>query len=224
MDAEVPRPLPAAVLFDNDGLLLDTEALWTRAETRLFERRERSFGLDEKRVLLGSSPAQTAERLEHLLEAEGEGMALMEELHELAAEEFEGEVEAMEGAHELLAALGVAGIPLGLVSNSPRELVSLALQGSGLVGAFEVVVTAGEGVAGKPEPDLYLAGCRLLEAHPQSSVALEDTPVGVAAARAAGMGVVGVPSLPGLDLSEADLIAPSLADRSVWRFLGLTAG
>jgi HAD superfamily hydrolase (TIGR01509 family) len=218
---ETERGLPAAALFDNDGLLLDTESLWMRAEVELFERRGRRFGLEEKLALVGSSPEQTAARLELLLDAEGEGTALMEELHELAAAEFAGGVSAMDGAPDLLAALQEAGVALGLVSNSPRNLVARALAGSGLESAFEAVVAAGEELEGKPAPDLYLEGCRLLGADPSSAVALEDTAVGIAAARAAGLAVIGVPSLPGIDLRDADLIGSSLADRAVWRFLGL---
>jgi HAD superfamily hydrolase (TIGR01509 family) len=212
---------PAAVLFDNDGLLLDTEPLWTIAEARLFERRGLSFGLDEKRALIGTTAAVTAARLEGFLDAPGDGPALLAELEALAAEEFERDVAVMTGARDLLAALADAGTPVGLVSNSPIKLVSLALRSAGLQEAFPFVLTPAEGLRPKPAPDLYLEGCRRLDVAPADSVALEDTATGVASASAAGMKVVGVPSLSGIDLSEADLVASSLADEPVLRLLGL---
>jgi HAD superfamily hydrolase (TIGR01509 family) len=215
--------LPAAVLFDNDGLLLDTETLWTEAETRLFETRGRSFGIEEKRTMIGRSADLAAERLERLLDAPGEGADLLAELHELAAEAFEGDVVEMEGARELLFALTSARVPLGLVSNSPAPLVTKALNRVGLDGAFACVITPIGSLRAKPTPDLYLEGCRQLGVAPLDSFALEDTPTGVAAARAAGVRVIGVPSLPGVDLGESDLVASSLADPSVWRLLGLSA-
>ena len=133
--------MPDAVLFDNDGLLLDTEGLWTKAEMSLFERRGRAFGPDDKRAVLGKSGEVAAATLEERLDEPGQGFALLEELEELAFEEFGQEVAAMEGAVELLDALHGAGIPVALVSNSPSKLVARALESAGLRGAFETVVT-----------------------------------------------------------------------------------
>lgn len=78
---------PQAVVFDNDGLLLDTEDAWTRSEETLFARRKRVFTLDHKRLLIGSAHTVAALKLEAMLEMRGEGEALMEELHGLVMEE-----------------------------------------------------------------------------------------------------------------------------------------
>jgi beta-phosphoglucomutase-like phosphatase (HAD superfamily) len=80
--AAVPGPFDA-VIFDNDGLLLDTEDAWTRAETTLFARRGNTFTMEHKRALLGTSVAQSALKLEAMLAVPGEGPQLMDELHEL---------------------------------------------------------------------------------------------------------------------------------------------
>ena len=80
--------MTAGVVFDNDGLLLDTEPCWTRAQTELFRRRGRTFGLAEKRQLVGTAPVTAARILERLLDAPGEGDEPSGELYELAFKEI----------------------------------------------------------------------------------------------------------------------------------------
>lgn len=214
-----------AVIFDNDGLLLDTEEAWTRAEEVLFGRRGRTFTMEHKRSLIGSSRAVAAGKLEAMLDSPGEGEALMDELHDLVMEEVRVGVAPRPGALELLAALGDAGVPVGLASNSPRAFVERSLAAAGLLdGHFGVIVAADEVPAPKPAPDVYLAACRALGAGASRSAALEDSPSGVAAGVAAGMFVVGVPYLPGMPLPGASLQAASLADAEVRAALGLDAG
>jgi HAD superfamily hydrolase (TIGR01509 family) len=214
---------PAAVIFDHDGLTLDTEQAWTRAEATLFARHGRPFGADHKRELLGTSRAVAAAKLERMLELPGRGAALMDELHELAFEEVPRGSPPMPGARELVAELRLRGVPIGLASNSSRAFVHLALATAGMVGAFDAIVTADDVPAPKPAPDCYVAAARALGAPPAECVALEDSATGVAAARAAGMFVVGVPSFPGVVLAQADLVAASLEDAEVRRVLGLRA-
>ena len=112
---------PEAVLFDNDGLLLDTEAVWTRGEQRLFEARGKEFTLDHKRSLVGSSEKVAAAKLVRFLDEPGSEKTIMEELNELVLEELESGVDAMVGGRELLAELNRRGIPVALISNSPSS-------------------------------------------------------------------------------------------------------
>lgn len=214
--------VPAAVIFDNDGLALDTEAAWTRAEKVLFARRHVEFTMEHKRALLGTSPAACALKLEAMLGSPtGSGPELVRELHHQMLSELEAETSPMPGLLALLDALRAAAIPVALASNSPRELIERGLLGSGLQRAFAVTVAGDEVEHPKPAPDVYLAAAAGLGADPARCVALEDSPVGVAAARAAGMRVIGVPSVPGV-VVEADVVATSLADDAVWSALGLT--
>lgn len=215
------RPMPAAVIFDNDGLTLDTEHAWTRAETALYARHGATFTMDHKRELLGSSGPIAAGRIERHLGLPGRGPALTEELHALVMDELEQGAPPMPGVVELLDALRRRGVPVALASNSNRPFVDLALRIAGLQDAFDAVVTADRVERPKPAPDVYLAAAAAVGAHPAGCVALEDSQTGVAAARAAGMVVIGVPSLPGVELEAADLVAPSVADPRVWALLGL---
>src|ERR1700710_2446528 len=215
-------PLPAAVVFDNDGLLLDTESVWTRAEQDLFERRSLEFTPQHKRELVGTSAEIAGGILQLRLGEPGRGAELIEELNELVVAELEHGVEAMVGARELLDRRGRRGTPIGLVSNSPLAFVRRSLEIVGFADDFDVVLSAHEVAAPKPAPDPYLEACRRLgvEAGP-SVIALEDSPTGVAAARAAGLTVLGIPSIEGVALVEAHHLAETLGDDLVARRLAL---
>jgi HAD superfamily hydrolase (TIGR01509 family) len=216
-------PLPGAVIFDNDGLLLDTERAWTRAEETLFERHGATFTIEHKRYILGSSGEVAAAKLEELLALPGRGQALRDELQEIVMEEVLRGAPPMPGAVELLAELRRRGVPVGLASNSLREFVDRALAVSGMADGFEVTLAGDEVARPKPAPDLYLGVAARLGVATEDCVALEDSQTGVAAARAAGMFVIGVPNLAGVELPEADLVAGSLRDPAVHAALGLRA-
>jgi HAD superfamily hydrolase (TIGR01509 family) len=210
-----------AVIFDNDGLLLDTEEAWTRAERDLFERYGRTFTTEHKRDLLGNSKHVAAGKLEAMLERPGDGVRLMAELDELVMEEALAGVAVRPGALELLSALREAGMPLGLASNSPRVFVDRVLAVAGIAPErFDTVVTQEDAARPKPAPDIYIETCARLGAEPARSAALEDSPPGVASARAAGLFVIAVPYFSDHTLG-ASMQADSLADPRVARALGL---
>jgi HAD superfamily hydrolase (TIGR01509 family) len=214
--------LPDAVVFDNDGLLLDTESVWTRAEEDLFERRGLEFTPADKRELVGTSAEIAGGILEQRLGEPGRAVELIEELNALVVAELEHGVEAMVGARELLEKLRERGTPLGLVSNSPLRFVQRSIEIVGLGHHFDVILSAHEVAAPKPAPDPHLEACRRLGVEPGPSiVALEDSPTGVAAARAAGLTVIGVPSVEGIALGEAHHIAETLLDEVVMHHLSI---
>jgi len=214
---------PAAVLFDNDGLTLDTEVCWTRAEEALFARRGRTFTLAHKQEMIGTSAAVASSTLERHLEAPGTGAALMDELHELLILELEREVRERPGAIALIDALRAAGLPVGMASNSPRAIVDRALTAAGIADRFDRTIAGDEVEHPKPAPDIYLELAGMLGVDPARCVAIEDSPTGAAAARAAGMFVIGIPSLEGVEL-DADLVAPSLGDPAVYAALRIAPG
>lgn len=215
-------PYPEAVLFDNDGLLLDTESVWTRAEQQLFKTRGLDFTIDHKRSLVGSSQDLAGKKLGRFLDEVGNEGPIMEELNVLVLEELERGVDEMVGAAALVELLRQAGVPVGLVSNSPRVFIERSHEVAQTGLEFDAVVSGHEVPEAKPAPDAYLEGCRQLGVEPGKRViALEDSPSGVTAAVAAGLFVIGVPSVPGIELDQADLTATSLEDLAVLDALGI---
>ena len=199
------------IVFDNDGLLLDTEPCWTRAQEKVFERYGSTFDLEAKQALVGTSPETATVVLERLLP--GNGAEASAEMYDLAVDEIAAGAEPRPGALELVQVLR-GRWPLGIASNAPRRHLLMGLERVGVKEAFDVLIAFDDVGVPKPAPDLYLRACELLGIDPKRSVALEDSPPGVAAARAAGMFVIGVPSISGVEL-EADQVFDSLADPGV---------
>jgi HAD superfamily hydrolase (TIGR01509 family) len=201
-----------AVIFDNDGLLLDTEQAWTAAEEILFARRGRDFTIEDKRAMLGTAGPIAQATLARLLELPDDGPALFKELQGLALEQIARSAAPRPGAIDLLARLRASGMPLGLASNSTREFVQQALATAGIPDATFDASCAGDEVAHpKPDPEIYLTVCAALGVDPASTAVLEDSPTGVAAGIAAGCFVIGIPSVEGVVLDGASMTAPSLA-------------
>ena len=209
------------VVFDCDGVLLESEPRWTVVETELFRRYGRTYGPQHKRQLIGTGLGGTGTQFETMLDQPGRAKELLEELIELAAEDFSRGIAAMPGAVDLVRELRDAGRPMAVASNSFHRLVDLALAGSELEGAFDIVVAADDVEHPKPAPDLFLEACKQLGVEPAAAVAIEDSPTGVASAQAAEMFVIGIPSVGGIRLDDADLVAASLQDAEVREALGL---
>jgi HAD superfamily hydrolase (TIGR01509 family) len=163
--------------------------------------------------LLGTALDASGRLLERLLDQPGAAGELAAELYELVLAEVRAGATPLPGAAELVADLRGTR-PVGVASNSPRQLVEAALRAAGLADTFDAVLTGDDVERPKPAPDIYLRACELLGARPSDSIALEDSPTGVTAGRAAGLFVIGVPSLPELEL-DADLTAATLEDPAV---------
>jgi HAD superfamily hydrolase (TIGR01509 family) len=174
---------PAAVVFDCDGLLVDSADCWRLAYERMLARDGRSLDSELLVSLNGASVPGAASALSVIPDA------LHAELH---AAFGTGPLSARPGARALLARLH-GHLPMAVATNAPRELVAFALQRVGL-GAYLPIVVSADGGPGKPAPDVYLAACERLGVPPRRAVALEDSPIGAAAAQAAGLQLIYVPS------------------------------
>jgi HAD superfamily hydrolase (TIGR01509 family) len=198
------------VVFDCDGLLVDTEPCWTVAETEIFARRGLGFGPEQKALVIGKSVPAATELLAELFDEPGTAPAIAEELLALVAEVVGRSAEAMPGAGELVTA-AARRVPIAVASNSPRSLLDAALRRAGLTEAFPISIAADEVRAAKPAPDMYLAACAALQAPPAQCLAFEDSLSGLRSAIAAEMRTVGVPTLRTGDF-PADIVFGSLRD------------
>ena len=201
-----------AVVFDMDGLLLETELLWHEAETELFARHGAEFTWDDKMAVIGTSFDFTADYFaERLAMPRDQGPALVDEMAELMRERLRRQVAGRPGAVELVERLR-GRTRLGLASNSPRSLVDVALDTARIADAFDAIVTSDDVERSKPAPDLYLLACERLGVPPSDALALEDSASGIAAAKAAGLTCIAVPQFAETDVSAADRVIDSLED------------
>src|SRR5215471_11825421 len=200
----------AAVIFDFDGIVLDSETPEYESHRRIYERYGVTLTVDEWCGVIGTWSEGHDEKwftrlCERAVDAP-ERDAYFEERRRL----FEEIVPAdpMRGVRDLLAALRDAHVPTAIASSAPARWVAGAVDRLGLSSFFAAVVTGDQVTHRKPAPDVYVAAARRIGADPRESVAIEDSNTGIAAARAAGMKVVAIPHwlTERHDLSGADLI------------------
>lgn len=200
-----------AVLFDMDGLLIDSEPLWLEAETAVMARLGADWTTADQAQLLGGSLKRTVRYLmgKAARPASPEVVAewLMSGVGDLVRERG---VPLRPGAPELLAEVAAAGLPHALVTSSERRFMDAVLARTGL--RFDVLVCANDVSMTKPDPEPYLLAAKLLGAGPARCVALEDSPNGVASAEAAGCQVIAVPSLVPIEPGPGRTVVRSLAD------------
>jgi HAD superfamily hydrolase (TIGR01509 family) len=203
-----------AVLFDLDGLLIDSEPVWYAVEEAAVKKLGGTWSLEHQANCVGGTMTDSCAYIVNLTGAEVDPAVLARELLDEMAARFADDLPLHEGAIELLDAVAERGVPIGLVTSSYHALVDPALD---VLGAdrFKVVVTGEDVTRGKPDPEPYATACHRLRVEPARTVVLEDAPFGVAAAEAAGCWVVAVPSVAPIEPAPRRVVVESLADVSV---------
>jgi HAD superfamily hydrolase (TIGR01509 family) len=188
-----------AVLWDMDGLLVDTEPVWTVAEEELAERLGGTWSDELKARIAGTRLDVSVPTILQWYGVDATPEVVAETSTWLLGrmvELYRTEVRVLPGVHGLLAELAHEEVQQALVSSSYRVLVDAVLSHG--FGPFAVTVAGDEVPNGKPSPDPYLLACGLLGVEPKQCVVLEDSPAGVLSGKAAGCAVVAVPSVPGV--------------------------
>ena len=185
--------LPAAVLWDMDGTIIDTEPYWIEAEIALATRDGGTWTHDDGLTLIGMALPESAEILRARAGVRGTNDEIVDDLvHQVGHLLRTHGADWQPGARELLAALNAAQVPCALVTMSYASLADILVE---LLppNTFAAVVTGDMVTHGKPHPEPYLKAAELLGVDPTQCVAIEDSPTGVASAEAAGARVIGVP-------------------------------
>ncbi len=205
---------PQAVLFDMDGLLVDSEPLWFQVETDVMTRLGGTWTEADQQELLGSSLPNSVRYFLDRANAPADPAQIAEwMIGGIVAKVRERGVTIMPGAAELVAEVEAAGLPSALVTSSQRRVVDAVLARTGL--RFPVVVCANDVTHGKPDPESYLLAAKRLGAEPGRCLVLEDSIIGVTAAEAAGCQVVAVPALRPIEPRPGRRVVRSLRGISI---------
>jgi HAD superfamily hydrolase (TIGR01509 family) len=184
-----------AVVFDLDGVLVDSEQLWDAARRDLVKEQGGEWREEATTDMLGMSSRQWPVYLRDRLGVDMDPEAISAAVVDEVAARYRRELPLLPGAVDAVRRMG-ARWPLGLATSANREIIELFLDLSGLRDDFAVTLSTeevGDG-AGKPAPDVYLEACRRLEAEPAHAAAVEDSSNGLRAAHAAGMRVIACPN------------------------------
>jgi HAD superfamily hydrolase (TIGR01509 family) len=211
------------VLFDMDGLLVDSEPLWFEVESAVMERLDGQWSPADQQALIGGSLPRTVAylmtRARRPASPEQVGRWLVDGMTALLRSR---PLPMLPGAAGLLKEVRSAGIPYALVTSSERPVMDAVLSQIG--NGFTATVCADDVEHSKPDPEPYLRASALLGADPQGCVALEDSPNGVASAEAAGCKLVAVPSLVPILARPGRLVAGSLTEVGLPMLRALVTG
>jgi HAD superfamily hydrolase (TIGR01509 family) len=185
--------LPAAVIFDMDGLLVDSEAVWDDVRRRFTEENGGRWHDGAQRDMMGMSSVEWSRYVRDELGVEMDPQEISVTVANGVVDVYRDGLPLLPGAVESVKALAQEW-PLGLASSSNRHVIDLVLELADLAGDFQVTVSSEEVGGGKPAPDVYLEAASRLEADPAACVSIEDSTNGIRSAHAAGMTVIAVPN------------------------------
>lgn len=205
----------AAVIFDLDGVLLDSEGVWNAARRDVALGHGGTWPADAQRTMMGMSSTEWSEYMHDALGVELTPSRISETVVARLQSLYDEHLPLIDGASETV--IGFADQwPLGVASSANRSIIDLVLRLAELESYFKITVSSEEVAHGKPAPDVYLEAARRLSAAPMGCVAIEDSSNGIRSAAAAGMTVIAVPNseFPPADdaLALADDVASSLRE------------
>ncbi len=204
-----------AVVFDLDGVLLDSEEIWDRAREELALERGGRWHDQAQRDMMGMSSTEWSRYMHDVIELPEPPDEINREVVRRLTDLYRDELPAIPGAREAVERLA-ARWPLGLASSSNRELIDLVLELLGVKDLFTATVSSEEVARGKPAPDVYLEAARRLGVEANRAAAVEDSHNGILSAKAAGMRVIAIPNAhfpPDEEaLAAADVVLDSLAE------------
>ena len=213
-----------AVVFDLDGVLLDTEELWDEARREIAEERGGRWRPDAQRAMMGMSSPEWSRYMRDVIGVSDPPDRIADEVVVRMTELYRRQLPLIDGALEAVRRVA-ARWPLGIASSSNRPLIDLFLELTGTGELFEATVSSEEVAAGKPAPDVYLEAAARLGVPPDRCAAIEDSENGIRSAAAAGMRVVAIPnrvfppssealSLAGVVLDSVDELTPAAIERA----------
>ena len=204
-----------AVVFDLDGILIDSEHVWDEVRQQLAEERGGRWNENASRDMMGMSSIEWSRYMRDVVGLTEEPEEISAEVVRRLEDRYRRELPLIPGAEQAVESFA-ARWPLALASSSNRELIDLVLESSGLGRYFEASVSSEEVARGKPAPDVFLEAARRLGVEPTRCAAVEDSENGILAAKAAGMRTIAIPNPhypPHEDaLAAADVVLASIEE------------
>ena len=195
-----------AVVFDLDGVLVDSETIWDELRREVAAVAGRAWPDDATRAMQGMSTPEWSRYLHDVVGIPEAPESIARTVIDGISARYRDHLPLIDGAIEAVTRLADHW-PLGLASSSPAALISTVLDVSGLAPAFQVAVSTEEVPAGKPAPDVYLTAAARLGVRPDRAVAVEDSSNGLRAAAAAGLTVIAIPHAAFLPAPDALALA-----------------
>jgi len=207
-----------AVIFDMDGVIVDSEAYWLQSRIELAERRGKVWSMDDQRMAMGRSTVEWAQVMQERLALDLTLDAIMSEVIAGVNRQLAARLPVLPGALEAVHA-SASAYPVALASGSPTSVINEVMKLTGLDQVFQFIVYGDDMQRGKPDPEIYLKTAQKLGVDPTCCLGIEDSGNGLRALKAAGMVAIAVPS-PGFTLSAellgmADVVLGSLTEYSV---------
>ena len=204
-----------AVIFDMDGILVDSEPVWNEARKQLASRLGKTWTSKDHEAVMGVSTAEWVEYMLKRLNPEMAPREIEEEIVKRMVALYQKKIPFMPHAVQTVN-LAKSLYPIGLASGSVRKLIDTVTSSNELIHKFEVILSADQVDRGKPHPDVYLKTADLMGVQPANCICIEDSGNGVLAGKAAGMKVIAVPDerFPPVKekLEQADIVLASLAE------------
>lgn len=183
------------VIFDMDGLLVDSEIIWHEVEDRFFADRGVEYAAADRQLVIGMRVDEFMFTLKEHYGLEETVESMVADLNQRMAKEIPARVQPRPGARRLVSYLQQNRVPMAVASNSSREIIELTIGAMGWLDVLPVRCTGDDEHRGKPAPDVYLTAARRLQVDPTRCLGLEDSPRGSRAVVAAGMTCGAVPDL-----------------------------
>ena len=207
-----------AVIFDLDGLLIDSEPYWDKARSIMASEAGIDWNTDDHRAVMGVSTSEWVSYMITRLELVMSPAAVEEKIVAEMVCLYQRQIPYLPGAVEAVAR-SAAEYPTGLASGSPRRLIDTVTNDSRLHGKFKAILSGDQVKQGKPSPDIYLQTAKMLGVRPTNCVCLEDSGNGILAGKNAAMKVIAVPDSRFAPIAEtlnqADLVLTSLSEFSL---------
>lgn len=203
-----------SIIFDMDGIIIDSEPLWEKAEVALIKKHGKNYNNSYRKNIIGLNQKDSVNLLKNTFHIDNSVNQIIEERKEILLDIYRKELRLFPGILKLLDEVKNLGLKTGLASGSPENVIQFVIEKFGLSNYFSEIVSGDSTSQGKPAPEIYSKTVKLLKTKPKNCIAIEDSVNGVLSVKNAGMFCIAVPH-PELDrsrYSSADIIFESVSD------------